>query len=142
MQDDDYLIYPEIIRTLRARIAHPKREGLSGIHLLPAHEHLSSSLRVVSDSSQLHTSFAWLGHGAMLFRSQAQEFLDLMRHLNASDAELKMADNFYTIMSNTVSETWFDQGVELGGGEAFTVGQEGHERNRRFIVSLYLLSEW
>lgn len=49
---------------------------------------------------------------------------------------MKMADNFYAILSNEYSEIWFDQGVELGGGEAFTVGVEGDERNRRYIVSI------
>jgi hypothetical protein len=48
---------------------------------------------------------------------------------------MKMADNFYALLSNRVQEIWFDQGVELSGGEPFTVGVEGEERNRRFIVS-------
>jgi len=49
---------------------------------------------------------------------------------------MKMADNFYTVLSNRVQEIWFDQGVELGGGEAFTVGEKGAERNRKYIVSV------
>jgi hypothetical protein len=56
-------------------------------------------------------------------------------YLNVSEDEMKMADNFYTLLSNRVQEIWFDQGVELGGGEAFTVGEQGTERNRRYIVS-------
>ena len=46
-----------------------------------------------------------------------------------------MADNYFTILSNNIPERWFDGGVELGGGQAFTVGQEGEERNNRHIVS-------
>ena len=45
-----------------------------------------------------------------------------------------MADNYFTILSNTFTETWFDQGVELGGGRPFTVGVEGDERNNQHIV--------
>jgi hypothetical protein len=56
-------------------------------------------------------------------------------YLNVSEDEMKMADNFYTVLSNRVQEVWFDQGVELGGGEAFTVGEQGVERNRKYIVS-------
>ena len=59
-----------------------------------------------------------------------------MGELNATGDEMKMADNFYTILSNGYPEVWFDQGVELGGGEAFTVDVEGEERNRRYIVSI------
>ena len=47
---------------------------------------------------------------------------------------MKMADNYYTILSNRVPEVWFDQGIELGGGEPFTVGVEGNERNAKHIV--------
>ena len=57
-------------------------------------------------------------------------------YLNVSEDEMKMADNFYTVLSNRVQEVWFDQGIELGGGEAFTIGQQGVERNHRFIVSV------
>ncbi|PSR71081.1 hypothetical protein PHLCEN_2v13050 [Hermanssonia centrifuga] len=57
-----------------------------------------------------------------------------MRILNASEAEMKMADNYYTILSNRVPEVWFDQGIELGGGQPFTVGTEGEERNNRYTL--------
>jgi hypothetical protein len=144
-QDDDYLIYPEIIRALRARVALPERDNNTGIHLLPPHEHLSSTLRTISQTPNkkgIHTSFAWLGHGALLPRSHVIAFLSLMGplNLNASEDEMKMADNFYAVLSNTVAEIWFDQGVELGGGHAFTVGDEGVERNRRFIVSALIVA--
>lgn len=139
-QDDDYLIIPEVIHTLHAELL--TRRVPSTIHLLPAHEHLSTSLREVHVASDggaavpaIHTGFAWLGHGAMLHSSEAVDFLNLMRALEASDDEMKMADNYYTILGNRVPEAWFDQGVELGGGEPFTVGPEGDERNNRHIVS-------
>jgi hypothetical protein len=137
IQDDDYIVYPEIIQTLRARVTDPRRVSTTGIHLLPPHEHLSSSLRVLSTPSHIHTSFAWLGHGALIPRSQAIAFLTLMSPLclNVSEDDMKMADNFYTVLSNTVQEIWFDQGLELSGGEPFTAGSEGLERNRKFIVS-------
>lgn len=48
---------------------------------------------------------------------------------------MKMADNYFSILRNHPLETWFDQGIELGGGQAFTVGSEGHERNKKHIVS-------
>jgi len=139
IQDDDYLIYPELIQALRARITDLRRDSSVGIHLLPPHEHLSSALRTLSTSSHIHTSFAWLGYGALIPRSQVLAFLQLMgpSYLNASEDEMKMADNFYTVLSNKVQEIWFDQGVELGGGEAYTVGSQGVERNRKYIVSAY-----
>ncbi|KAF7966217.1 hypothetical protein HWV62_39479 [Athelia sp. TMB] len=136
IQDDDYFIYPEIIHAMRARIS-ALPEATAAIHLLPPHEHLSSSLRTIltsPSSSRLHTSFAWLGHGALIPRSRAPAFLELMAQLGMSDAEMKMADNFWSVLANSVPEVWFDQGVELGGGTAFTVGTEGEERNRRFIT--------
>ncbi|KAI0639935.1 hypothetical protein C8Q77DRAFT_1045439 [Trametes polyzona] len=139
IQDDDYLIRSEIIQTLRARIAEPAASR--AIHLLPPHEHLLTSLREVyvktpeeSHLADIHTSFAWLGHGTMLRRSEAQRFLSLMRYLNAADDEMKMADNFFTILSNRVPEVWFDQGFELGGGQPFTVGSEGDERNKNYTL--------
>ncbi|KAI0652386.1 hypothetical protein C8Q79DRAFT_937363 [Trametes meyenii] len=139
IQDDDYLVRSEVIRALRARIEEP---GASrAIHILPSHEHLSTILREIhvkspaeSHVSDIHTSFAWLGHGAMLRRSDAQQFLSLMRFLKVTDDELKMADNFFTILSNRVPEIWFDQGFELGGGQPFTIGPEGDERNQNYTL--------
>lgn len=141
LQDDDFLIRSEIIQTLRARIAEPGASG--AIHLLPPDQHLSTALREVhvrspdaSHLADIHTSFAWLGYGAMLRRSEAQRFLNLMRYLRAADDEMKMADNFFTILSNRVPEVWFDQNFELGGGHAFTVGSEGDERNKDYTVGI------
>ncbi|RDX51908.1 hypothetical protein OH76DRAFT_1400808 [Lentinus brumalis] len=139
VQDDDYLIRSEIIQALRARITTP---GASrAIHLLPPHEHLSTTLREIyvprpdeSHISNIHTSFAWLGHGTMMHRSEAQSFLNIMRYVKATPDEFKMADNFFAILKNKVPEVWFDQGFELGGGQAFTVGSEGDERNKNYTL--------
>jgi len=70
-----------------------------------------------------------------MHRSQAEDFLSLLNQLSVTDEELRMADNYFSILSNTPAEVWFDQGIELGGGQPFTVGTEGESRNRRHIVS-------
>ncbi|KAH8099831.1 hypothetical protein BXZ70DRAFT_1008810 [Cristinia sonorae] len=139
IQDDDYLVRSEIIHTLHANLSQSTCPNT--IHLLPPHEHLSSTLRELhipptglNDSGPIHTSFAWLGHGTMLHRSEAVDFLALMHQLNATEDEMKMADNYYTILSNRVPEVWFDQGIELGGGQPFTVGLEGDTRNAMHIL--------
>ncbi|KAI9444735.1 hypothetical protein H4582DRAFT_1806162 [Lactarius indigo] len=135
VQDDDYLILPEVIHTLHARVTELR--GPSAVHLLPPHERLSSDLRAVyagNSTNALHTSFSWLGHGTMMRRSLASEFLSLLQILNLSNEEVKMADNYFTILRNYPPETWFDQGIALGGGQAFTVGSEGHERNKKHIL--------
>ncbi|KIJ22007.1 hypothetical protein PAXINDRAFT_124419, partial [Paxillus involutus ATCC 200175] len=132
IQDDDYIILPEVIKTLRARM----QESLqSGIYLLPPHEHLSSRLRTTITRTGVHTGFAWLGHGAMIRKQRALEFVSLLHHdsLAMNWEDIKMADNYFTILSNEVPEIWFDQGIELGGGQPFTIGREGDERNRRHI---------
>lgn len=64
----------------------------------------------------------------------AVEFLALLQHLNLSKGELEMADNYFTILRNDFPEVWIDQGIELGGGQPFTVGSEGEQRNRHHIV--------
>lgn len=139
IQDDDYLIRPEIIKALRTRIE--ESAGPHAIHLLPPHEHLSSALREThvpkSDSSHIsdiHTSFAWLGHGTMMHRTKSEEFLALLRRLRVPQDEMKMADNYFAILGNRVPETWFDQDFGLGGGHAFTVGSDGEERNKKHIL--------
>ena len=96
---------------------------------------LLSQLRTISIGQKIHTTFAWLGYGTIIRRLQAIEFLSLLKELELSKEERKMADNYFTILSNNIPERWFDGGVELGGGQAFTVGQEGEERNNRHIVS-------
>jgi hypothetical protein len=102
VQDDDYLILPEVIAALHARIedsAHPDH----GIHLLPPHEHLTSALRTTFNNHLgLHTSFAWLGHGAMLHRSQVVDFLEVIATLDVGEVAMKMADNYFTILGSDV----------------------------------------
>jgi hypothetical protein len=135
IQDDDYLILPEVLLALHTRIRDP--EASSQIYLLPPHEHLSSTLRTVhaphSPPHKIHTGFAWLGHGTIIHRHLASDFLALMYTLGASPEEMRMADNYYAVLANRVPEIWFDQGIELGGGQPFTVGSAGEERNRRHI---------
>ncbi|KAI5898188.1 uncharacterized protein SCHCODRAFT_02486599 [Schizophyllum commune H4-8] len=132
IQDDDYIVWPSVIQSLHARIAN---SDVRGVHLLPPHEHLSSTLQTVVAPPNIHTDFAWLGHGAIIRRSVCTEFLSLLEHLKMDDEQRKMADNYYTILSNTFTEKWFDQGYELGGGQPFTVGTEGDLRNQRHIAS-------
>jgi len=132
IQDDDYLVRPEIIRTLHSRIV--SSDNLGSIHLLPPHEYLSSrSLSVFSTDGTVHTSFAWLGHGAIIHRPLSSAFLSLMEPLGFSEDEKKMADNYFTILHNEVVEVWLDRGIELGGGQPFTAGNEGEQRNRKHI---------
>ncbi|KAN0133319.1 hypothetical protein V8E53_009043 [Lactarius tabidus] len=50
-------------------------------------------------------SFAWLGHGTMMHHSLASEFLSLLQILNLSNEEVKMADNYFTVLRNHPPET-------------------------------------
>ena len=118
------------------------RIGLSeipkSIHLLPPHEHLSSTfLTGHSLDGRIHTRFAWLGHGTMMHRELSESFLSLINDLQFSDEERKMSDNYFTILRNGFTEIWHDQGIELGGGQPFTVGTEGEQRNTLHIVSTF-----
>ncbi|KAK0199020.1 hypothetical protein F5146DRAFT_920864 [Armillaria mellea] len=130
VQDDDYIVLPEVVFAMHA---HMSPSSKTGIHLLPAHELLSSQLRKFDVGSSIHSSFAWLGHGAMFPQPLAADFLSLLRLLQLTEDEMKMADNYFTILRNEYPEVWFDQGIQLQGGEPFTVGTEGNERNRRHI---------
>jgi len=110
------------------------------IHLLPPHEHLSStSLTGHSLDGRIHTRFAWLGHGTIMQRELSDSFLSLMGDLGFNNEEREMADNYFTILRNDFTEIWYDQGVELGGGQPFTVGTEGEQRNVLHIVSALCL---
>lgn len=71
----------------------------------------------------------------MMRRTEAQRFMTLLKNLKLPREELAMADNFFTLLSNRVPEVWFDQGFELGGGQPFTVGSEGDERNKNYTVN-------
>lgn len=110
------------------------------IHLLPPHEHISSvSLTGHSFDGRIHTRFAWLGHGTIMHRELSESFLSLIDDLNLSDEERKMSDNYFTILRNDFTEIWHHQGIELGGGQPFTVGTEGEQRNVLHIVSAFYL---
>lgn len=131
IQDDDYLIWPEVILAMRSRMS---QAATSPIYLSPPHEVLSSQLRAISVLPNISTSFAWLGYGTIVTRTMVIEFLSLLKRINASEDVMKMADNYFAILMNAVPEVWFDQGLELGGGQPFTAGDEGDKRNRRHII--------
>ena len=136
IQDDDYLVQPEVIHNVHAFFQESSETH--SLHLLPPHEHLLSRLRTVSvESKSIATTFAWLGHGTYLKRKAAADFLHLMRQLNASGEETSMADNYFSILANRQkhSEILFDHGIELGGGQPFSVGPEGDSRNDRHMAS-------
>lgn len=141
IQDDDYLIRPEIVYALHARLLEPGSPSV--IHLAPPQDHLTSALREIrvqhpetSHLSDVHTGFAWLGYGAMLERSQVVKFITMMRELKMLDGEIVMSDNYFSVFGNRVPEVWLDQNFELGGGYPFTVGEEGEQRNLQHLVSL------
>jgi hypothetical protein len=56
-----------------------------------------------------------------MHHSLASEFLLLLQILDCSKGEVKKADNYFSVLRDRPLETWFDQGIELGGGQAFTV---------------------
>lgn len=133
VQDDDYLVRTDVIRSLYTHLI--SSPNLTTVHLLPPHEHLSTALRTTfSQDRAIHTGFAWLGHGALLRRSASSAFLNLLGELRVSDWEMKMADNYYTILSNQYPAVWMDDGIPLDGTGAFTVGTVGDERNWDHIV--------
>lgn len=137
------MVLPEIIKSLQARIHDIP--SVSSIHIQPADEFLTSELRAIHVDHgvlPLHTTFAWLGYGTIIHRTKAVEFLQLLDALDMSDEERKMSDNYFTILSNETPERWFDAGIPLGGGQPFTVGQEGEDRNNRHIVSCFARSSF
>ncbi|KAJ7699896.1 hypothetical protein B0H17DRAFT_1047552 [Mycena rosella] len=119
IQDDDYLIQPEIIRSLRARI------DTHDIFVIPPNEVLSSHLLSInSPSTNITFAFSWLGYGALILRATP-----------ISEEETKMADNYYSILRNRFPEIWTSDPTALFDGGAFTVGEEGVTRNRRHIAA-------
>ncbi|KAJ1307746.1 hypothetical protein OPQ81_001833 [Rhizoctonia solani] len=134
VQDDDYLVSIESIKALRkyASLYHTQHP----IHLLPPHEHLSTTLRTLTHSPSHIASFAWLGHGALLTKSHARAFLDVLRNESGGQEHImQMADNFFSILLNRAADVWVDRGLHLGGEEvAFTVGAEGDARNWYYIA--------
>ena len=71
-----------------------------------------------------------------MHRELSESFLSLIGDLKFSSEERKMADNYFTILRNDITKIWYDQGIELGGGQPFTVGTEGEQRNVLHIVSI------
>ncbi|KAJ7276211.1 hypothetical protein B0H12DRAFT_1084165 [Mycena haematopus] len=128
IQDDDYLVKPEIIRSLRARI------DTHDIFHLPPQEVLSGHVLSI-DSTNITFGFSWLGYGALLLRSNAESFLSLLGRIGASAEETKMADNYYSILKNSFPEIWTGHPIPLFGGGDFTVGEEGVARNRKHIAA-------
>ncbi|KAJ7742445.1 hypothetical protein DFH07DRAFT_836493 [Mycena maculata] len=128
IQDDDYLVKPEVIRSLRSRIDN------QDIFHLPPDEVLSSRLLSIN-SSFVHFAFSWLGYGALIHRHNAASFLSLLGRLGVSQEEIKMADNYYSILSNSFPEIWIGAPIALFGGGDFTVGEEGVARNRKHIAA-------
>lgn len=72
-----------------------------------------------------------------MHRELSELFLSLIDGMNFSSEERRMADNYFTILRNDFTEIWYDQGIELGSGQPFTVGPEGEQRNRMHIVSVF-----
>lgn len=54
--------------------------------------------------------------------------------VHAAPNEIQMADNYFSVLRNQVAEVWIDGGTEMGGGEPFTNGIEGEDRNWKYIV--------
>ncbi|KAF7301431.1 Rab geranylgeranyltransferase [Mycena indigotica] len=127
IQDDDYLVQPEVIRSLRARVTS------HDIFLAPPDEWLASRLLSI-ESAKITFGFAWLGYGSMILRNNARDFLSLLGRLGLSAEQLEMADNYYSILRNQFPEVWIARPHALYGDGAFTVGTEGLERNRRHIA--------
>ncbi|CAE6537408.1 unnamed protein product [Rhizoctonia solani] len=134
VQDDDYLVSVESIKALRRYAARYNTQH--PIHLLPPHEHLSTTLRTLTLSPSHVASFAWLGHGTLLTRSHARAFLDVLRtESRGQEHILQMADNFFSVLLNRGADVWVDRGLHLGGEEvAFTVGADGDARNWYYIA--------
>ena len=74
----------------------------------------------------------------MVRRTQAEDFLSLLDRLDLPNEDHKMADNYFSILGNVLPERWFYVENELGGGQPFTVGEAGDERNDRHIVRRFL----
>jgi len=82
------------------------------------------------------TSFACLGHGTFLLRSQAEDFMALLDQLALPKDERTIADNYFTLLSGRRPNIWLTHTIELGDSETlpFTFGREGDERNWKHIV--------
>ena len=114
------------------------------VHLLAPEKHLRSRMRTITTQDGIvSTSFAWLGHGTYLRRDVVIRFMSTLHKLSTSKEEKEMADNYFSIFYNRIAEIWFDHSIPLGGGQPFTVGSGGDDRNIHHIVSesFYLKAE-
>jgi len=110
--------------------------------MLPPDELLSSHLRQISSpDGRLHAIPAWLGYGTLISRERAVRFLETFLSLEQNPESIQMADNFYSILSNTIPELWFGQETELGLGQPFTAGTSGDDRNWRYMEAAKSLLE-
>ncbi|KAH9982987.1 hypothetical protein BGW80DRAFT_1266220 [Lactifluus volemus] len=105
----------EVVQMLHARIM--EHEQPSDVSLLPPYERLSGDPHeVYTHNRTLHTSFSWLGH--------------------APFSGIRIS---FVIASFEISRGRIEDGIGLGGFEAFTVRYEGHERNKKHILRAGLL---
>ena len=107
--------------------------------MLPSVELLSTRLRKISSpDGRLHSFPAWLGYGTLILQERAVSFLNSFLSLERDPRSIRMADNFYSILSNREPELWFGQETDLGLGQPFTVGTAGEERNWFYMVTVWL----
>jgi hypothetical protein len=61
-----------------------------------------------------------------------------LRRLELSEEEMNIADNYFTLSSGQLPNTWLTHSIELRDIEVmpFTLGVEGDARNWKHIVSL------
>jgi hypothetical protein len=103
--------------------------------MLPSTELLASRLREISSlDGRLHTLPAWLGYGTLILKERASSFLKAFLSMEEDPRSIQMADNYYSILSNSKPELWFGQQIDLGLGQPFTVGTAGDDRNWYYIV--------
>lgn len=117
--------------------------SVPSIHLLSPEDYMNSFLTRVSGDNNLHTLFAWLGFGTLVRRKHVSAFMALVhdpswRH-KFSEGELRMLDNYFTLLSNRESEVWIDMGNPLNQEEAFTVGDVGDDRNWKYTVGILVV---
>lgn len=63
----------------------------------------------------------------------------MLGEIGASDQEIQMADNYFTILGNEIPQVWMDSSIQIPGGAAFTIGADGEARNINHVVRPFLL---
>ncbi|OAX39407.1 hypothetical protein K503DRAFT_85507 [Rhizopogon vinicolor AM-OR11-026] len=88
---------PEIIHALRSRALKTPDHFYTPS---APHEVLSTQLHTVILSYGAHTSHVrvWLGHGTILPRAGASDFLTLLHHLNASNIKQLVRREYLYVM--------------------------------------------